>query len=165
MVYLNCSKMNYLRAVSNMEPNNLAVFFDILGKAQKQYTKYLEPVCKRWELTSNELDVLLFLHNNPQFDRAADIVDRRGIAKSHVSLSVKDLEGRGLLIRHYAPADRRTAHLELTEQARAIAGEGCAAQRRFFSALYAGVTEAEFALWRGITQKVCGNLENLEKTE
>ena len=77
MVYSDCSKMNYLRAVSNMEPNNLAGFFDILGKAQKQYSKYLEPVCKRWELTSNELDVLLFLHNNPRFDRAADIVDRR----------------------------------------------------------------------------------------
>ena len=148
-----------------MEANNMARYFEILGKAQKQYSKCLEPVCKRWELTSKELDVLLFLHNNPQFDRAADIVDRRGIAKSHVSLSVKDLECRGLLVRHYAPADRRTAHLELTEQGRVIAGEGCEAQQRFFSALYAGVTEAEFALWRGITRKVCGNLEKLEKTE
>ncbi len=148
-----------------MKATSIAVFFDILGKAQKQYSKHLEPVCKKWELTRNELDVLLFLHNNPQFDRAADIVDRRGIAKSHVSLSVKGLEDRGLLVRRFEPADRRTAHLELTEQGRAIAGEGCAAQQRFFSALYAGVTEAEFALWRGITQKVCGNLENLEKTE
>lgn len=148
-----------------MEAANNAGYFEILGKAQKRYTKHLEPICKKWELTRNELDVLLFLHNNPPFDRAADIVNRRGIAKSHVSLSVKDLEGRGLLVRRFEPADRRTAHLELTEQGRIIAGEGCEAQQRFFSELYAGITEEEFGLWRGITQKVCENIDNLEKTE
>ena len=148
-----------------MEPINNAHFFDILLKAQKHYGKRLEPVCKQKKLTRNELEVLLFLHNNPSFDRAADIVSCRGIAKSHVSLSVKNLECRGLLVRCFEPADRRTAHLVLTEQGRAIAGEGCLAQRRFFEELFAGVTEEEAALWKSITQKVCGNIENMENTD
>ena len=148
-----------------MELINNAQFFDILLKAQKHYGKHLEPVCKQKKLTRNEMDVLLFLHNNPGFDRAADIVNFRGIAKSHVSLSVKNLEFRGLILRRCEPADRRTVHLTLTEQGRAIAGEGCLAQRRFFEELFAGVTEEEAALWRSITQKVCGNIENMEITE
>lgn len=148
-----------------MEPTYNAVFFDIFSKSQKHYGKYLEPICKAWELTRSEMDVLLFLYNNPLFDRAADIVRCRGIAKSHVSLSVKDLESRGLLLRSFEPADRRTAHLKLTEQGRAIAAEGAAAQQRFFSALYTGITQAEIDRWKGIVQKVHENLENMEIDE
>lgn len=140
-------------------------FFDILGKAQKHYGKHLEPVCKKWKLTRNELDVLLFLHNNPRFDRAADIVKFRGIAKSHVSLSVKNLECRGILTRCCEPADRRTTHLTLTEQGKRIAAEGCHAQQRFFTALYGGITPEEAALWKSITHKVCGNIDTMENAD
>ena len=150
---------------SPLESISNARIFDILAKSQKHYGKQLEPICKEWKLTRNEMDVLLFLHNNPWFDRAADIVSRRGIAKSHVSLSVKNLEHRGLLERRFEPADRRTVHLVLTDQGRAIAGEGCQAQRRFFTALYAGITEEEFAQWKHTVQKICGNIDKMEISE
>ena len=47
-----------------MLPSHISSYFDILGKAQKVYSKQLEPVCRKWELTRSELDVLLFLLNN-----------------------------------------------------------------------------------------------------
>ena len=151
--------------VLSMQVNaSIVNYFDIMGKAQKSYGRQMEPVCQKWKLTRNELDVLLFLYNNPEFDRAADIVSRRGIAKSHVSLSVTGLEKRGLLTRCFEPADRRTAHLKLTEQGEAIAREGKKVQQSFFAALYGGVTEEEFKLWRKITQKVCGNIENIDNS-
>lgn len=148
-----------------MESISNARIFDILAKSQKHYGKQLEPVCKKWKLTRNEMDVLLFLHNNPWFDRAADIVSRRGIAKSHVSLSVKGLEHRRLLERRFEPADRRTVHLVLTEQGRGIAEEGCQAQRCFFAELYAGITEEEFAQWKHTVKKICGNIDKMEISE
>lgn len=148
-----------------MESISNARIFDILAKSQKHYAKQLEPVCKKWELTRNEMDVLLFLHNNPWFDRAADIVSHRGIAKSHVSLSVNHLERRGLLERRFEPSDRRTVHLVLTVQGRAVAAEGCLAQRRFFSALYAGITEEEFAQWKHTVEKMCANIDNMDISE
>ena len=37
-------------------------------------------------------------------------------------------------------------------------------KQSFFAALYGGVTEEEFKLWRKITQKVCGNIENSDKS-
>lgn len=148
-----------------MNPMNSGVYFDIMAIAQKHYSRHLEPICKKWNLTRSEVDVLLFLYNNPRFDRAADIVNRRGIAKSHVSLSVKNLESRRLLVRGFAPGDRRAAHLSLTEQGRFIAEESSQAQQRFFRTLYEGITEGEFAQWRDIIQKVHNNIENMEKTE
>ena len=81
--------------------------FDVTQQVKKKYTLAVEPVCRKWNLTKNELDVLLFLYNNPEFDRAADIVAHRGLTKSHVSLSVSNLEGRGLLTRREDPEDRR----------------------------------------------------------
>lgn len=139
-------------------------YFDLMGRAKKRYCRFLEPVSKKWALTQNELNVLLFLYNNPQYDRAADIVACRGISKSHVSLSVNSLESQGLLCR-FVSKDRRTAHLELTEQGRAIAQEGQEAQRRFFTELHRGVTQEEFDQWQKIIQKVCENIEALTKDE
>ena len=94
----------------------LSSYFDAMSKAKKEYIRCLEPVCRQFCLTQNELTVLLFLRNNPGLDRAADIVSCRGIAKSHVSLAVSNLEARGILARCFAPADRRACHLALTEK-------------------------------------------------
>ncbi len=139
-----------------------ASHFDILGKAQKVYARRLEPVCKKWALTRNELDILLFLRNNPQFNRAADIVSHRGIAKSLVSLSVASLESRGLLERRFAPSDRRAAHLHLTQSGRTIAEEGRQVQQQYYTQLFQGVSPEEFDLWRRTAQKVCDNITILE---
>lgn len=139
-------------------------YFDVMAAAKKSYSKLLDPVCRQWDLTRNELDVLLFLHNNPEFDRAADIVSRRGIAKSHVSLGVASLEEKGLLIRRFDSNDRRMAHLELLPQGREIAAQARDIQMHYFSALYQGISEEEFEIWRRITRKVCDNIENFDKT-
>ena len=147
-----------------MHPISISGFFDTLSQSQKIYTRHLEPVYRKWELTRSELDVLLFLYNNPQYTRSADIVAHRGMAKSHVSLSVVNLEQRGFLERQFSAEDRRTANLLLTAQGQQIAAEGRQAQQAFFAKLYQGVTEEEFILWESITQKIHGNIENLNKT-
>ena len=148
-----------------MGPGQISSYFDMLGKTQKVYGRLLEPVCKKWDLTRNELDVLLFLFNNPDYDRAADIVARRGMTKSHVSLSVTSLVERGLLERQFSPEDRRTVHLHLTEGGAAVAEEARNAQEEFFGLLYTGITEEEFHLWRQVTDKIRENIRNLNKNQ
>ena len=139
-------------------------YFDVMAAAKKSYSRLLDPICRKWELTRNELDVMLFLYNNPEFDRAADIVSHRGIAKSHVSLSVANLEEKGLLEKEFDPNDRRITHLRLREEGEQIAQEARDLQMRYFSSLYQGISEDEFEIWRRITQKVCDNIENFDKT-
>ena len=140
-------------------------YFDTVSSASKSYSRALEPICRAWKLTRNELDVLLFLYNNPGYDRAADIVSRRGIAKSHVSLSVATLEEKGLLRRRYSETDRRTAHLELLEPGRSIAAQGREKQIQYFSALYRDVSPEEFEIWRNIVLKIQKNIKNIEISE
>lgn len=139
-----------------------ADYFDTMLRAKKGYARVLEPICRQWDLTRNELDVLLFLFNNPGFDRAADIVSRRGIAKSHVSLSVSTLEQKGMLTRRVDAHDRRTVHLLLTESAREAAAMGRAAQTGFFRQIYGGLTQNEIEQWIGIMEKITENIRNLD---
>ena len=136
----------------------LSNFFDAMSRAKKEYTRCLEPVCRDFRLTQNELAVLLFLNNNPGRDRAADIVSCRGIAKSHVSLAVSTLEARGILSRRFDASDRRSCHLVLTEKGTEIAEAGAARQRQFFDALYTGISPQEWAQMRGVIQKIMENI-------
>ncbi len=136
---------------------------DSVQLAKKRYAAQLDPLCRSYGLTKTELDVILFLHNNPGLDRAVDIVNVRQIAKSHVSLSVTNLEERGFLYRVYDPADRRTAHLKLTDQALPVAEEGNRIQQVFFNRIFAGISQEELALWRRILEKVSSNILSMEE--
>lgn len=61
----------------------------------------IQPVPKkvmvRYDLSAAEVDVLLFLANNSQFDLAVDIVRVRKMQKSHVSLAVNKLCEKGYI--------------------------------------------------------------------
>lgn len=138
-------------------------YFDTMARAQKGYARLLEPICKKWELTRNELDVMLFLANNPDFDRAVDIVTNRGLAKSHVSMSVASLEERGLLERVPDPNDRRTVHLKLTEKSKEITDVACGRQKQFMNYLHQGVTEEQLEMMRMFAERVYENIQNIEE--
>lgn len=137
-------------------------YFDTLLRARKGYSRVMDPICDQWDLTRNELDVLLFLANNPGYDRAVDVAVRRGMAKSHVSLSVTTLESKGLLRRRPDPEDRRTVHLELVGEAEDIARQGREAQVGFFSKIYAGLSPEEIAAWTAVVEKVTRNIADME---
>ena len=154
---------NELYGGDNMGFSQIAAYFDMLNQSQRAYGRQLESVCKKWDLTRNELDVILFLANNPEFDRAADIVNHRGLAKSHVSMSVNNLESRGLLDRIPDPSDRRTVHLHLTEKAKEITEVGCRVQKQFMDYLHQGVTEEQLELMRLFAERVYENIKNIEE--
>ena len=137
-------------------------YFETMLRARKGYSRVMDPICQQWDLTRNELDVILFLYNNPEFDRASDVAARRGMAKSHVSLSVNTLESKGLLRRRMDSTDRRTVHLELLGDAVDIARQGKDAQRAFFGKIYAGLTIEEMAVWTRVVEKVSKNIAELD---
>ena len=127
------------------------------------YAAAMRPLAQETGLPQGAVDILLFLANNPGFDRAADIVERRGIAKSHVSLAVARLKRDGFLERVSDPQDHRAARLALTEKGRKAARAGQQAQRIFFEALYTGISREERELLRKILCKIMENAAEMEE--
>ncbi len=131
---------------------------DILNLG-KLYTRMLEPVCETYRLTRLELDVLLFLANHPSYDTAADIVSRRALSKSHVSVTVRSLGEKGLLDRVYERGNRKTIHLRLRPGTEAMVADGREAQKRFFDSLFRGFSEHEREEIQESLRRLAGNVE------
>ena len=72
----------------------------------KLHESMLKDICEAYRLTLTEAAVISFLHNNPQKDTAADIVELRMLQKSNVSCAVETLFQKHLLSRRQDEADR-----------------------------------------------------------
>lgn len=136
-------------------------FFDNLAKVRKAYARCSDPICEKWELTHNELQILHFLADNPDRNRAADIVTYRGLAKSHVSMSIAHLEEIGMLRKETDANDRRTVHLTLTASAAPVIEEVRLAFSQLERQIFSGVTKEELQAFQSLSQKATCNIARM----
>ena len=117
----------------------------IRSALKRCYAHEMAGVLSRWQLTGMELDVLLFISNNPDCDTASDMVQLRQLTKSHVSKAVEHLTALGLVLQQRDEMNRRRIHLHLAEAAQPILREGRAAQKRFVEVLTRGLSDEDKA--------------------
>ncbi len=129
------------------------------------YAKCVGPICELHNITRMELDILLFLANNPHFDTATDIVEVRHLSKSQVSASIKLLEQRGFLVKRYTEDNRKTAHLIICDGAADIIADGRSAQEKFLTVMMQGFTENEMDCMRGYMGRIWENIDSYLKEE
>lgn len=118
----------------------------------------MEPITRRWGITRMELDILLFLANAPAYDTAADIVERRQLTKSHVSVSIQSLVRRGWLERTYHPGNRKSVHLRLLPPSASAVAAGQSAQAALCAQLSQGMTTEERAALESAFTRIGENL-------
>lgn len=148
------SKLNYMTMQHILE--NLS-----LGRSL--YQQLLDPVAKRYSLTSMELTVLLFLANNPEYKTAKDIVEVRQIAKSHASLAIGGLEEKGYLEKSVDKKDKRASSLQILSKAEPIIQEGRKAQEQFQKIINAGFTKEEMQFLEEAFQRMNQNIKNYQE--
>lgn len=124
------------------------------------YTTIVNPVCENHGLTYMEFTVLMFLANNPEFDTASDIVKYRHLTKSHVSMSVRSLENKGLLKGEYHEPNRRTIHLTVLDAAAKIVSDGREAQHSFGKILFSGFSDYEYDQLTSFMKRIDENISN-----
>lgn len=122
------------------------------------YSKCVEPICSIYGITRMELDILLFLANNPQFDTASDIVEHRYLTKSHVSTSLGSLEKQGFISKSYEAGNRKTVHLSLCQSASAIIKDGEQAQLRFIHILFQGFSDKDISILKKYFEHIEANI-------
>ena len=129
----------------------------------KTITTYYEllsgEVCDRYGLTQMEYDILMFLHNNPQYNTAAEIGKIRKSTKSHVSTSLKNLESKGLVERIQSKDNKKRIEIALLDQAEIIIEAGMNTQKEFAHNVLRGLTEEETRLCIRVFDKICNNAE------
>lgn len=133
--------------------------FDHYIKGERIFTQIAMPICEKYNLTYMELTVIMFLANHPELDTASDIVKCKRLTKSHVSMSVRSLEEKELLIREYRGKDRRSFHLRLTEKSEPIVADGMCAQTDFIDIMFKGTSDEERRMLTNILQRIDMNFE------
>ena len=111
---------------------------------KKFYTSQFEAAAARHGLNQLEIDILLFLHNNPDCRTASDICRYRGLAKSNVSKAVEHLRVMDLVTVSPAADNRRQRMLGFTPQAAMLVEELAAIQQAATAAVAADLTPAEW---------------------
>lgn len=124
---------------------------------KRRYAREMAPVLEKWQLNSMELDVLLFLGNNPGYDTASDMVQLRQLTKSHVSKAVESLTGKGLLSQQRDSLNRRRVHLLLLPAAQPVLAAGQQAQQRFVDALTRGFSQEDKARMQHMLEMIARN--------
>ncbi len=138
----------------------LPAFFVRFRGLGKLYGQYFAPLLEQSGMTQLEIDILLFLANNPGCDTARDIVELRHLAKSHVSAGVESLARRGLLERVYREGNRKVIHLRLLPEADGLIAAGRGIQRHYGEALFRGFTQAEREELARLLDRIARNVDS-----
>ena len=125
---------------------------------KKYYTAQFEAASAAYGLNQLEIDILLFLHNNPECHTAGDICRYRGLAKSNVSAAVERLRARGVLTVSPAPDNRRQRLLGFTADGQRIAAALADIQRCSLEPLFAGFTAQEQQTLQDYLRRMDANL-------
>lgn len=129
----------------------------------KTITSYYEllssRICDQYGLTQMEYDILMFLHNNPQHNTAAEIVKIRKSTKSHVSTSLKKLENKGFIERIQSEDNKKHIEIVLLDKAELIVEAGINVQKQFAQNVLSGLTEEETHMCIKVFNKICNNAE------
>ena len=128
-------------------------------KSDRVLNRMMTETARNLGVTKPEMDVLLFLYNNPQYDKAADVSELRFLAKSYVSKAVDLLQKRGYLQVQNDEKDRRVMRLKLTPAADPLIAAGNETRERFLKILFEGVSQKELQTMQKVHQKMMENLE------
>ena len=142
----------------------MTAVFEHFHAGQNLYERMVVPVCKAHGLTYMEFTILMFLANNPQRDTATQICRIRQLSKSHVALSLKGLQAKGLVTGHYFPGNQKTLHLRLTGAAEPVAAQGREAQKKFGDQLIRGFSPEEIRQLQSLIDRIHENMKQEEET-
>ena len=132
-------------------------------KSGRVYNRMMKETARQCGITKPAMDVLLFLHNNPEYNKASDVSERRFLAKSYVSRAVDLLQKEGYLQVDMDPQDRRVLRLTPLEKANDIIEKGMETQQEFSRLLYKDVSTEELSEMHRIYSKIMVNLDEMQR--
>lgn len=136
----------------------IPAFLLYIHRFKQFYTQSFQPLAQRYGLTQLEIDILLFLHNNPACNTARDIVERRGLAKSNVSNALESLRQKEYLFSQADPDSRRVRRLQLRPDQGPVIERLAACQAKAVARLTDNFTREEREQLRTLLNKTDQNI-------
>ncbi len=136
------------------------IFWERQKVLSSLYTKLTKPICDKYGLSQIEYDIVMFLHNNPQYKTASDIVKIRKLTKSHVTLGITLLEKKGYIAKLFSDENKKNVILTITDKAKNIIADGEKAQMLYGQIIFNGFSEKEIDFCRDLFSRIYDNANN-----
>ena len=137
--------------------------FALFQNSLEVYEHLCKPVCEQAGILQGELNILLFLANNPDMNTAMDIHKNGGMKQSMISNLVERLVFAGYLVREAIPGDRRRVKLVCTEKAGPVVQEGREVQKRLLGICFEGTAPEDLEAYRRVAAQLAQNILSCRK--
>ncbi len=134
---------------------NALIIVPFMGE---KYYKLFSPLQKETGITQGEIDVIAFLYNHPQYHCACDLVEIRGISRSHASEAVNKLVKKGYLTREHDKQNRRKIILTITDEAIPLCERIREIQLDYQNTLVSGIDEKDLETFAKVLRQQYINL-------
>ena len=103
----------------------------------------MEEATEKLSITHTEIEIIMFLFNNPDYDTAKDISELRKFPKYCVSKAVDDLIKKDYLESFIDISDRRILHLKLKEPSKPVIKLSQKIRTHFLEIICQGIDDRE----------------------
>ena len=103
----------------------------------------MEEATEKLSITHTEIEIIMLLFNNPDYDTAKDISELRKFPKSCVSKAVDDLIKKDYLESFIDISDRRILHLKLKEPSKPVIKLSQKIRTHFLEIICQGIDDRE----------------------
>ncbi len=103
----------------------------------------MEEAAEKLSITQTQIEIIMFLFNNPDYDTAKDISELRKFPKSCVSKAVDDLIKKNFLESLVDISDRRIIHLKLKEPSKQVIKLSQKIRAHFLEIICQGISDKE----------------------
>lgn len=144
---------------------NNSEFVLFIRQINKVHDSIVRLASADYPLSKTEVDVMIYLYNNPEYNTASDITEFRRIPKANVSQAVESLAQKGYLTKSSDSTDRRRDLLFPTEQSKDILAVIKKIDKLYSDLLFGNFTEKEREEFSRMSRKILQNanaaLQNL----
>lgn len=109
---------------------------------RKAKNKIFADIVKKYNLTSNELNIIIFLDESTD-DTATNIVNELLFTKSHVSYSIENLTKKGYITKYFDDKNKKIIHLKLTDKTKPILKETDIKNKEFIDLICDNISEED----------------------
>lgn len=140
-------------------------FLQYTIRFRQMYQRSFQALGEELGLSQMEMDILLFLHNNPERNTARDIAACRGFARSNVSKGVEHLEQLGWLRVEPDPDSRRMKRLFFCPERLEDTDRLYQCQRRCLNRVFEGFTQEDLDQFAALLARTDGNIRKALKDQ
>lgn len=128
---------------------------------KKIFDETFEKTREKYNLTMNEVVVLVHLINSENKNTAKDIVEEIMTTKSHISKSVKSLEDKNIITRIHDYKDKKVIHLQIVNKDSDLIKEISEKNDKINERIVDGISDEELRILEKSLERIRKNIKNI----